>query len=87
MAALHYDNEILQMYYAPFPQEVEQRLLEPFRMRWPLEMPFDLDKVVPHPVKWPEGEDKEKLAEAVKRCKDEFEVDDAIAVFLLGGWK
>lgn len=70
MAALRYDSYVLQMYYSPIPQEVEQRL------QWPLR-PFDLDTVVPHPVAWP----NEPWVDLVDMAKDEFEVDDASAVF------
>ena len=75
MAALRYGDEVLHMYYAPIPQEVEEEL------PWPLQPgrghPFDLDKEVPHFIVWP----NETWVELVNVAKDEFEVDDAIAVF------
>ena len=73
MAALRYDNEIFQMYYAPVPQEVERGLprpLQPNRL-------FDHDRVVPHPVAWPH----ESCVDLVNAAEDEFEVDDASAGF------
>ena len=70
MAALRYDNEILQMYYAPIPQEVKRRLKRPLRL-------FDQDTVIPHPVAWP----NERWVDVIDVAKDEFEVDDASAIF------
>lgn len=75
MAALRYDNEVLQMYYARILQKVEEEL------PWPLQpgqgQPFDLDKEVPHFIAW----SNEIWVELENVAKDEFEVDDAIAVF------
>lgn len=61
--------------YASIPQEVEEEL------PWPLQpgrgQPFDLDQEVLHLIAWP----NETWVELLNVAKDEFEVDDAIAVF------
>ena len=51
MAALRYGDEVLQMYYAPIPQEVEEEL--PWLLQPGRGQPFDLDKEVPHFIVWP----------------------------------
>ena len=74
MVALRCKNEILQMYYAPIPHwEIDRslpRLLQP-------NLPFDFDTVVGHPVAWPD----QPWIDLVNAAKEEFEVDNAIAVF------
>ena len=88
MAALLYDNEVLQMYYGPISENIERRVPLPLQPNWP----FDLDIVLPQPVAWP----NKPWINFVNTFKDEFEVDGASAVFstwrvqeagLLGGNK
>ena len=79
MAALRYDNEILQKHYAPISQEVERGLPRLLQSNWP----FDLVTVVPHPVAWPD----EPWVDLVNDAKDEFEVDDALQLSLRAGYR
>jgi len=73
MAALHYDNEVLQMYYALISEDVE------WSLPWPLQpnQLFDLDIIVSHLVAWP----NELRVNFVDITTDEFEGDSASAVF------
>lgn len=73
---LRYKNEILQMYCAPISHwEIDWGLPRPLQPN----LPFDFDTVVGHPVRWPD----QPWVDLVNAAKEEFEVDNAIAVFCL----